>query len=129
MRKRLTLLTVAALALLSFLPAANRAAADESQCRTALSLVETPKYGPDFKNFDWVNPDAPKGGALRQWADGTFDTLNPFSDKGVKAAGVGLLFDSLFASSPDEPATTYGLIAECASYPDDFSSVTFKLRA
>jgi microcin C transport system substrate-binding protein len=128
MRKRLTLLTVAALALLSFLPAANRAAADESQCRTALSLVETPKYGPDFKNFDWVNPDAPKGGALRQWADGTFDTLNPFSDKGVKAAGVGLLFDSLFASSPDEPATTYGLIAECASYPDDFSSVTFKLR-
>ncbi len=53
-------------------------------CHHALSLVGEPKYGPDFKNFDWVNPDAPKGGTLRQWADGTFDTLNPFSNKGVE---------------------------------------------
>ena len=65
---------------------------------------------------------------MRQWADGTFDTLNPFSDKGVKAAGLGLIYDGLFAASPDEPSTQYGLIAECVSYPSDFSSVTFKLR-
>jgi microcin C transport system substrate-binding protein len=128
MRMRLTLLTLAAMALLNFGPAISRADADEPQCRTAMSLVGEPKYGPDFKNFDWVNPDAPKGGTLRQWADGTFDTLNPFSDKGVKAAALGLVFDSLFAASADEPSTQYGLIAECASYPDDYSSVTFKLR-
>ncbi|SFV26416.1 extracellular solute-binding protein [Hyphomicrobium facile] len=126
MQMRLTPFMVAALAFLSFWP--NQASADESQCRNAMSLVGAPKYGPDFKNFDWVNPDAPKGGTVRQWANGTFDTLNPFSDKGVKAAGLGLLYDSLFTPSLDEPSTQYALIAECASYPDDFSSVTFKLR-
>lgn len=126
MQMRLTPFMVAALAFLSFWP--NLASADESQCRNAMSLVGEPKYGPDFKNFDWVNPDAPKGGTVRQWANGTFDTLNPFSDKGVKAAGLGLLYDSLFTPSLDEPSTQYALIAECASYPDDFSSVTFKLR-
>ncbi|WP_423415360.1 extracellular solute-binding protein [Hyphomicrobium sp. B1] len=108
--------------------AASTAKAADVQCHHALSLVGEPKYGPDFKNFDWVNPNAPKGGTVRQWADGTFDTLNPFSDKGVKAAGLGLIFDSLFTPSPDEPSTQYGLIAECASYPADYSSVTFKLR-
>ena len=126
--RRLTPFTVAALAFLSFLPVPNRAMADESQCHHAMSLVEDPKYGPDFKNFDWVNPDAPKGGTVRQWANGTFDTLNPFSDKGVKAAGLGLIYDSLFTPSFDEPSTQYALIAECAFYPDDYSSVTFKLR-
>ncbi len=128
MRMRLTSFAFAAMAFLSSPPLSNGARADESQCRPAISLIGEPKYGADFKHFDWVNPDAPKGGTLRQWADGTFDTLNPFSDKGVKAGGLNLIYDSLFANSPDEPETQYGLIAECASYPDDFSSVTFKLR-
>lgn len=105
------------------------AVAADGVCHHALSLVGQPKLAADFKHFDWVNPDAPKGGTIRQFVDGTFDTLNPFSDKGVKAAGLGLLFDSLFTSSPDEPSTAYGLIAECVSYPDDFSSATFKLRS
>ena len=103
-------------------------AADAPACRHAVSLIGAPKMPADFKNFDWVNPDAPKGGTLRQFAEGTFDTLNPFSDKGVKAQGLGLVFDGLMASSPDEPSTAYGLIAECVSYPEDFSSATFKLR-
>ncbi|MBS0239453.1 MAG: ABC transporter substrate-binding protein [Proteobacteria bacterium] len=128
MQMRLTPLIAAALAFLSFSPIPNPAKADEAQCHNAMSLVGAPKYGPDFKNFDWVNPDAPKGGTVRQWANGTFDTLNPFSDKGVKAAGLGLIYDSLFTPSLDEPSTQYALIAECATYPDDFSSVTFKLR-
>ncbi len=97
-------------------------------CRHAVSLVGAPKMAADFKQFDWVNPDAPKGGTVRQFAEGTFDTLNPFSDKGTKAAGIGMIFDTLMAASPDEPSTNYGLIAECVSYPDDFSSATFKLR-
>lgn len=125
---RLWLLTVAATALLTLCPNLAFADTDDAKCHHALSLVGEPRFGPDFKNFDWVNPDAPKGGKLRQWANGTFDTLNPISDKGVKATGLGLVFDGLFASSFDEPSTQYGLIAECASYPDDFSSVTFKLR-
>ncbi len=104
------------------------AAAEEPVCHHAVSLVGEPKFKADFKHFDWVNPDAPKGGVIKQYADGTFDTLNPFSEKGVKAAGLGLLFDALLVSSPDEPSAEYGLIAECVSYPADFSSVTFKLR-
>jgi microcin C transport system substrate-binding protein len=59
MRMRLTPLTVAAMALLSFGFVADRARAEEPKCRHALSLVGEPKFGPDFKNFNWVNPDAP----------------------------------------------------------------------
>lgn len=128
MRMPLRSIVAAAAVLLSFWMTPDHASAEEPKCHHALSLVGEPKFGPDFKNFDWVNPDAPKGGTLRQWAEGTFDTLNPFSDKGVKAAGLGLIFDSLFTPSPDEPSTQYALIAECASYPADYSSVTFRLR-
>ena len=103
-------------------------AAEAPVCRHAVSLIGEPKMAADFKNFDWVNPDAPKGGTLRIAEIGGFDSLNPFTVNGSSADGLGGLFDSLFAGSPDEPSTNYGLIAECVSYPDDFSSATFKLR-
>jgi microcin C transport system substrate-binding protein len=109
-------------------PAAEAAPATAPKRHHALSLVGEPKYGPDFKHFDWVNPDAPKGGVLRGFVEGTFDSLNPFSVKGVPAASLGLLYDSLLAASPDEPSTEYGQIAEWVSYPEDYSSVTFGLR-
>lgn len=96
--------------------------------RHALSLVGEPKYGPDFKHFGWVNPDAPKGGRVRQFAEGSFDSLNLFPIQGDKAAGLSLLNEQLFSGSPDEPSTEYGQIAEWASYPADFSSVTYALR-
>lgn len=110
------------------LPFATLSAAAEDTCMHAISLIGEPKMPADFQHFNWVNPDAPKGGSLKQSAEGTFDTLNPYSDKGVKAGGLALVFDSLTTSSPDEPSTEYGLIAECISHPADFSSVTFKLR-
>lgn len=94
----------------------------------ALSLVGEPRFGPDFQHFDWVNPDAPKGGTVRQWAMGSFDSLNPFSVQGSAALGIGLIYDTLMASSPDEPSTEYGLVAEWVSFPDDFSAATFGLR-
>lgn len=94
----------------------------------ALSLVGEPGYGPDFKHFDWVNPDAPKGGTVRQWAMGSFDSLNAFSVQGSVALGIGLIYDTLMATSPDEPSTEYGLVAEWVSFPDDFSTATFGLR-
>ena len=109
--------------------AAPAAAAQTAQVRRhALSLIGEPKFKADFKNFDWVNPDAPKGGTLRMWADGSFDNLNAFTIKGVAAEGLGLLNDTLMQDSLDEPSTTYGLVAEWVSYPDDFSTATFGLR-
>ncbi len=59
------------------------------------SLIGEPRYGPDYKHFDWVNPDAPKGGVVRFSVEGTFDPLNPYSIKGVTATGVGMIYDSL----------------------------------
>ncbi len=94
----------------------------------AFALHGDVKYGPDFRNFDYVNPDAQKGGTVRLGAVGTFDSLNPFILKGVPASGVGLLFDSLTVQSDDEPFTEYGLIAETIEIPDDRSWVAFSLR-
>jgi microcin C transport system substrate-binding protein len=96
--------------------------------RHALSLLGEPKFGPDFKHFDWVNPNAPKGGVVRGWAQGTFDSLNQFTVKGSVATGISLIYDTLLFNSPDEPSTEYGLIAAWVSHPEDFSSVTFGLR-
>ena len=89
-----------------------------------------PKYGPDFTHFDYVNPDAPKGGMLYlDGASGTFDTLNPFNDKGTPAASaVGLTLDTLLVASADEPFTKYGLLAESIEVPEDRSWITFHLR-
>ncbi|MGQ0674182.1 MAG: extracellular solute-binding protein, partial [Hyphomicrobium sp.] len=101
-------------------------AADER--RQALSLVGAPKYPADFMHFDWVTPEAPNGGAVRQDVFGNFDSFNPFSIKGIPAAGIGDVFDSLMMNSPDEPSTEYCLVCEWVSHPPDFSSVTFKIR-
>jgi microcin C transport system substrate-binding protein len=103
-------------------------AEDAPKRHHALSLIGTPKYPADFKHFDFVNPDAPKGGVVRMADIGSFDSLNPILYKGEAAAGLGLIYESLMQDSLDESSTSYGLIAESASYPPDFSSVTFKLR-
>jgi len=106
------------------------ALAQNAPPRHALVQFGTPKYGPDFTHFDYVNPDAPKGGRLRQLATGTFDTLNPFILKGTPARGIGLVFETLLTGSQDEvdSSAEYGLIAESIEVPDDFSWVIFNLR-
>ncbi len=89
------------------------------------------KYPADFKHFDLVNPDAPKGGRMTfrgTGASSTFDSLNPFILKGEAAQGLGMLYDSLLSGSPDEPDAGYGLIAESLEYPEDRSWVTFTMR-
>lgn len=93
----------------------------------------TPKYGPDFKHFEYVNPDAPKGGTLKLHALGTFDSLNPFIIKGTPAAGQlylgqSLIYDSLMDQSTDEPFSMYCLLCETVELPKDNSSITFNLR-
>ncbi len=94
----------------------------------ALSLVGTPKFGPDFKHFSWVDPNAPKGGSIRVRGIGTFDSLNRFSAKGMPALGIEHVYDRLLTPSLDEPLTEYGLIAAWVIHPADYSSATFGLR-
>ncbi|WP_072395084.1 extracellular solute-binding protein [Hyphomicrobium sp. CS1GBMeth3] len=96
-----------------------------------LSIFGDLKYPPDFKHFDYVNPDAAKGGRASQIGSGgltTFDSFNPFILRGDAAQGMPLVFDSLMARALDEPDSVYGLIAESADVAPDGLSVTFKLR-
>ncbi|MGV1014016.1 MAG: extracellular solute-binding protein [Methyloceanibacter sp.] len=124
----MTLLRLAIAAALAGL-LTHPAIAEETPLRHhALSLIGEPKYPADFTHFDWVNPDAPKGGRVRMADIGSFDSLNPVLYRGEAAAGLGFVTESLMSDSLDESSTAYGLIAEWASYPDDYSSVTFKLR-
>jgi microcin C transport system substrate-binding protein len=109
----------AALACLVVLGGPVASASDSLTKHHALSLIGTPKYGPDFTHFDWVNPNAPKGGRVRRWAMGTFDSLNQFPVKGAPATGLGLIYDTLLMQSPDEAGAAYGLVAEWVAYPED----------
>ncbi|HEX2480099.1 MAG TPA: extracellular solute-binding protein, partial [Geminicoccaceae bacterium] len=86
------------------------------------------KYGPAFEHFDYVNPEAPKGGTVTFASIGSFDTLNPFIIKGTGADGLGFLFETLTTQSEDEPFSEYGLLAESIEMPEDRSWVAFTLR-
>jgi microcin C transport system substrate-binding protein len=107
------------------------ALAEEKVWRHGVSLFGDVKYPKGFAHFDYVNPAAPKGGSIRQTATGTFDNFNMVigTVKGVEAAGLGYIYDTLLTSSLDEVSTEYGLLAEAVSYPEDFSSATYRLRA
>ena len=113
------------LALICALPAWAESGMTHSH---GLSLHGGLKYGPDFTHFDYVNPDAPKGGTVRQSAIGTFDSLNPFILRGQSAAGIGMIYESLMTPSLDEPDADYGQIAESVEVADDISWVVFNLR-
>lgn len=102
--------------------------ATESARVHAIAMHGTPKYGPDFKHFEYVNPDAPKGGTVRLAAIGSFDSLNQFIIKGQSASGIGSIYDSLTVASADEPFTRYGLLAESMEVAEDRSWISFKLR-
>lgn len=90
----------------------------------------TPKYPDNFSHFDYVNPNAPRGGELVLSAVGSFDSFNPYLLKGIAADGLGvLMFETLMAASLDEPFSQYGLLAEDVQLAEDKLSVTFRLRA
>ncbi|PWR20339.1 extracellular solute-binding protein [Zavarzinia aquatilis] len=107
------------------LVAAGPALADP---RPAFSPFGDVKYAPDFGHFDYVDPQAPKGGRLNLSALGTFDSLNPYIVRGVAVQGTELTTDSLMVASSDEPDSFYGLLAESIDVTADFSTVTFRLR-
>ncbi len=95
----------------------------------AMAMHGEPKYGPDFKQFDYANPDAPKGGDIVLAAIGTYDTFNAFIVKGTTASGLGLIYETLMVSSLDEAFSAYCHLCETIDVPDDRSSIEFTLRA
>ncbi|WP_409530066.1 extracellular solute-binding protein [Shinella zoogloeoides] len=113
--------------------AATGAGAQETKepvWHSGLSTIGELKHPNGFAHFDYVDPDAPKGGELKLSETGTYDTFNPILSKGEAASGVSsLVFDTLLKSAEDEITTAYGLLAEGVSFPDDISSATFRLRA
>ena len=110
------------------LVAAAHASDPTIQTTHALTLYGAPRYSADFEHFDYVNPEAPKGGAIRLAAIGTYDNLNPFILKGVSAAGSLLIYNRLCTKSQDEPFTEYGQLASRMQIPEDRSWVLFELR-
>jgi microcin C transport system substrate-binding protein len=118
---RFLLLAVAVLA-------AAPGAAAEAVVSHAIAMHGAPKYGAGFRHFDYVNPDAPKGGELRLAAEGSFDSFHAFIPRGTAAAGAAALNETLLVGSADEPFTEYGLLAESIEVPQDRSWALFTLR-
>jgi len=110
--------------------AARAQSAGDLPWRHALSLFGDIKYPADFKRFDYVNPDAPKGGVARMISLGTFDNFNiaVAGIKGSLAPAAALIYETLMTRAQDEVATEYGELAESAQHPDDFSWVVYRLR-
>jgi len=86
------------------------------------------KYGPDFQHFDYVNPEAPKGGKFSTWGFGTFDSLTPYILKGQAAQLSTLPFESLMTGDADEPDALYGLVAKTIEYPESRQWAIFDMR-
>ncbi len=96
------------------------------------SLIGESRYGSDFRRYDHVNPQAPKGGTLNATVIGTFDSFNAYIVQGTGAAGFaafggGLLYDTLMEQSIDEPGVSHALVADAYKHPDDYSSATYRL--
>jgi microcin C transport system substrate-binding protein len=93
-----------------------------------LSIFDELSYPPDFAHFDYVNPDAPKGGIYHSWDLGSFDSVTPYTEKGNTDSSAWIVFDSLMVGSLDSRDELYGLVAESVSYPQDKSWVSFRMR-
>ncbi|MBV6633687.1 MAG: ABC transporter substrate-binding protein [Alphaproteobacteria bacterium] len=128
-------LLAAALALALFSFASPAIAADGAEVYRGHAAAKSgdPAYGPDFTHFEYVNPDAPKGGTVKLGAVGGFDSLNPFIIKGQAAGisrllGTGFLYMALMERGDDEVFTQYGGLAETIEFPKDYSRVSFELH-
>lgn len=101
-------------------------ALDFASAAPYIALGERAKY-PNLKHFEYVNPNAPKGGTLKSYALGSFSSLNPFSIEGESASGLENVYDTLMAQSMDEPYSQYALIASDVTVANDNSSVIFTI--
>jgi len=109
-------------------PAIGAVGSQASTKTHAIAMFDSPKYPSTFERFDYTSSAAEKGGKIKLYSQGTFDSLNPFIAKGNQAAKLHLLYDTLTVSSADEPFTQYGLVAQTIEYPADRSSVTYHLN-
>ena len=110
------------------LPCANANEAAPPNDLFGLAMVGAPKYDETSTHLSYANPDAPKGGILKQAGSGSFDTLNPYSIKGKAPQGMNLITDRLMSRVWDEPFTMYPMIAQSVKVPDDRSFITFHLN-
>ena len=94
----------------------------------AIALHGDIKYGPDFTHFDYVEPDAPKGGEVTLASIGSYDSFNSFINEGLTPSGIGLIYDSLTEGSLDEPFTEYGVLAQTIEVAPDSSWVQYTLN-
>jgi microcin C transport system substrate-binding protein len=107
-------------------------AVNSAQGAQGIAQYGKPKYADGFSHFDYVNPNAPRGGTLtlpNPDRRTSFDKFNPFTLRGVAAPGVAqLMFESLAVGSADEVSSAYGLIAEDIQVASDKMSVVFRIR-
>ncbi|NRB79772.1 MAG: ABC transporter substrate-binding protein [Saccharospirillaceae bacterium] len=94
----------------------------------SIALRGEPLYTENFEHWQYVNPQAPKGGEFRSGASGTFDNFNRYAQRGSTPLGISGLFDSLMVSNSDESSVYYGLIAQYIEYPSDYSWVIYHLN-
>ena len=107
----------------------NEARANEKiTVSTGFSNFGELKYSKDFDHLDYVNPSAPKGGEISIWANGTFDSMNPYSRKGTSGSLSSIFFEELLTSTADEIGTVYCFMCSTLEYPEDLSWVVFNLR-
>ncbi|CAA7619126.1 putative oligopeptide transporter subunit; periplasmic-binding component of ABC superfamily transporter [Magnetospirillum sp. LM-5] len=114
--------------ILAFLLALLLAVPAAAEPRHGLAMHGALKYPAGFSHFDFVVPNAPKGGELKLADTDPFDSFNPYIAKGQSPDGIGLAYDTLMVSSDDEPFSMYGLVAESVETPPDRSWVIFTLR-
>jgi microcin C transport system substrate-binding protein len=129
-------LVLSAAALASTIARPAWAQAQEGPERHGMSAFGDLKYPAEFKHFEYVNPNAPKGGlfshvgATRVFNQNflTFNSLNIFILKGDGAQGMELTFASLMARAADEPDALYGLAARAVRISADGLTYRFLMR-
>ncbi|MCY3878678.1 MAG: extracellular solute-binding protein [Rhodobacteraceae bacterium] len=119
---------LAAVAALAFMGTFAAQASQNIITSHGISKFGELKYAEDFQHLEYVNPDAPKGGEISIWAQGTFDSMNPYTRKGRAGALSSIFFESLLTGTADEVSSVYGLLAERLTYPEDRSWVIFDIR-
>ena len=94
----------------------------------AYSNFGDPKYGADFAHLDYVNPNAPKGGEISTWAQGSFDSFNNYTRKGVSGSGMALMYENILVGTADDAYGTYCYLCTTMEYPESRDWVIFNLR-
>ncbi len=92
------------------------------------SNFDDTKYPADFAHLDYVNPDAPKGGEISQWAQGTFDSFNMSTRKGTPAALATIGYESILVGTADDAYGAYCYLCTTMEYPESRDWVIFNLR-